>query len=245
MGALLSLFWGFIGGVSLLIGAVIGLYAGASQRVISAIMSLGAGILVASVAFELMEKAFRAGGFDATALGLAAGSLTFFFADAAVSRSGGQHRKRSQGQQSGGSGTAIAIGALLDGIPESMAIGIGLLQGQQVSAVMIAAVFLSNVPESLSAASGMKKAGHSKRYILLLWSGVVLISALSSCIGYIALADASGDVLGGIQAFAAGAILTMLSSTMLPEAYESGGAVIGVLTTLGFLAAFVLGHISG
>jgi ZIP family zinc transporter len=132
---------------------------------------------------------------------------------------------------------------LLDGIPESMAIGIGLLGGHKVSAVMVAAVFLSNVPESLSAASGMKKAGHSTRYILALWSGVVLLSAVSAAIGYVALAGASGNVLGGIQAFAAGAILTMLSSTMLPEAYETGGAITGVLTTLGFLAAFVLGHL--
>jgi ZIP family zinc transporter len=238
-----AFFWGFVGGVSLLIGAVIGLFANTSQRVISTVMSVGAGILISSVAFDLMDESFRAGGFDASSLGLAAGSLVFFAADAAVSSSGGKHRKRSQGQQKGGSGTAIAIGALLDGIPESMAIGIGLLGGKQVSLVMVAAVFLSNVPESLSAASGMKKAGHSTRYVLLLWSSVVLISSLSAGIGYWALAGASGDILGGIQAFAAGAILTMLSSTMLPEAYETGGAVVGVLTTLGFLGAFILGHL--
>jgi ZIP family zinc transporter len=243
MGALVAFFWGFVAGASLLLGALLGLFVGASQRVVSTAMSLGAGILISSVAFELMDKSFRAGGFDASAIGLGAGSLVYFAADLAVSSGGAKHRKRSQGQQSGGSSTAIAIGALLDGIPESMAIGIGLLGGHKVSAVMVAAVFLSNVPEGLSAASGMKKAGHSTRYILGLWSGVVLLSAVSASIGYVMLADASGNVLGGIQAFAAGAILTMLSSTMLPEAYETGGAITGVLTTLGFLAAFVLGHL--
>jgi ZIP family zinc transporter len=241
MGALMALFWGFIGGVSLLLGALLGLF-GASQRVISLVMATGAGVLISSVAFELMDTAFRAGGFGSTALGMAGGSLTFFAADVLVSRAGGKHRKRSQGQQQGGNATAIAIGALLDGIPESMSIGIGLLGGRSVSLVMVAAVFLSNVPESLSAASGMKKAGHSTRFVLLLWSSVVVISAVSAWIGYVALAGVGAQVLSAIQAFAAGAILTMLSSTMLPEAYESGGAVIGVLTALGFLAAFALGH---
>lgn len=241
MGAWMALLWGFVGGVSLLIGAVLGL-SGASQRVISLVMALGAGVLISSVAFELMDTAFRSGGLRWTALGMAGGSLAFFAADALVSGAGGKHRKRSQGQQQGGSATAIAIGALLDGIPESMSIGIGLLGGRSVSLVMVAAVFLSNVPESLSAAAGMKKAGHSTRYVLLLWSSVVAVSAVSAWLGYVALAGVGEHVLGAIQAFAAGAILTMLSSTMLPEAYESGGAVVGVVTSLGFLAAFALGH---
>lgn len=243
MGPALALFWGFVGGVSLLLGAVLGLYAGPSQRLVSTVMAVGAGVLISSVAFELMDTAFRAGGFDAAAVGMALGSLVFFGADWAVSKAGAKHRKRSQGQQQGGNATAIAIGALLDGIPESAAIGIGLLGGKKVSVVMVAAVFLSNIPESLSAAAGMKKAGHGTRYVLGVWSAVVAISAVSSLVGYVALGHASGNLLGGIQAFAAGAILTMLASTMLPEAYESGGAFIGVLTALGFLMAFVLGHL--
>jgi ZIP family zinc transporter len=236
-------FWGFVGGVSLLIGALLGLYAGASQRVISIVMAIGAGVLISSVAFELMDEAYKAGGFDAASVGLLLGALLYFAADWTVSRRGGKHRKRSQGQQEEGSATAITIGALMDGIPESVAIGVSLIGGGAVGLVMVAAVFLSNVPEGLSAAAGMKKAGRSSSHILGLWSAVVGISALSALFGYLFLAGAPEDLIAGIQAFAAGAILTMLASTMMPEAYQEGGSAVGVVTTVGFLVAFILGKL--
>ena len=244
MQALAAGFWGFVGGVSLLIGALLGLYAGASQRVISIVMAIGAGVLISSVAFELMDEAYKAGGFDAASVGLLLGALLYFAADWTVSRRGGKHRKRSQGQQEEeGSATAITIGALMDGIPESVAIGVSLIGGGAVGLVMVAAVFLSNVPEGLSAAAGMKKAGRSTSHILGLWSAVVGISALSALFGYLFLAGAPEDLIAGIQAFAAGAILTMLASTMMPEAYQEGGSAVGVVTTVGFLVAFILGKL--
>jgi ZIP family zinc transporter len=243
MDALEAGFWGFVGGASLLIGALLGLYVGVPQRVIAIIAAAGAGVLVSSVAFELMEEAYRMGGFRAASIGILLGALAFFTADWAVCYLGGKHRKRSGGQQAGGSATAITIGAILDGIPESVAIGVSLIEGGAVGAVMVVAVFLSNVPESLSAASGMKKAGHSPTSILGLWGTVVAICAASALFGYLFLAGAPEELIAAILAFAAGAILTMLASTMFPEAYEEGGHVVGVVTTIGFLVAFVLSRL--
>jgi ZIP family zinc transporter len=240
MEALEAGFWGFVAGSSLLVGALIGLYVAVPQRVIAIVVAIGAGVLVSSVAFELMEEAYGMGGIYAASGGILLGAVTFFAADWTVCYAGGKHRKRSGGQQAGGSATAITIGAVLDGIPESVAIGVSLIEGGAVGAVMVVAVFLSNVPEALSAAAGMKKAGHSSAYILGLWGAVVVICAASALFGYLFLDGASEAVIAAILAFAAGAILTMLASTLFPEAYEEGGHVVGVVTTIGFLAAFVL-----
>lgn len=220
-----------------------GLYAGASRRVIAVVMALGAGVLVSSIAFELMEEAYRIGGLDAAAPGLLLGAVVFFLADREVNRRGGERRK-NPGERQGGSATAIAIGALLDGIPESAAIGISLIEGNGVGLALVAAVFLSNVPEGLSSAAGMKQAGRSTGYVLGLWGAVTLASTLAALFGYLFLDGASGNVVGTIQAFAAGAILTMLASTMMPEAYEEGGPVVGIVTSIGFLLAFVLSRVA-
>ena len=233
-------FWGFVGGFALLVGATAGLWIGASQRVIGLIMAFGAGVLISALAFELTEEAFRRGGTDAVALGLTVGALSFFAGDWIVDHRGGEHRKRSGGQQQGGSGAAIVVGALLDGIPESVAIGISLVGGGSVGVAVVAAVFLSNMPEALAAATGLRKAGRSPRWILGLWLAVALISALAAAVGYGVLGGASPDVVAFIQAFAAGAILTMLADTMMPEAFEHGGSVVGLITVAGFALAFLL-----
>ena len=233
-------FWGLVGGFALLIGAVVGLKVPATQRVIGLVMAFGAGVLISALAFELTEEAFRRGGIDAVSGGMAAGALLFFAGDWIIDHRGGDHRKRSGGEQEGGSGTAIVLGALMDGIPESVAIGVSLVGGGGVAAPVVVAVFLSNVPESLSAATGLTKAGHSPRYILGLWTAVMVVSALAAGLGYVLLGDASGNVVAAIQAFAAGAILTMLADTMMPEAFEHGGATVGLVTVLGFALAFFL-----
>lgn len=231
-------FWGFVGGVALLVGAVAGLRFAATQRTIGLVMAFGAGVLISALAFELTEEAFRRGGVDAVSAGLALGAIAFFAGDWVVDHRGGNHRKRSGGQQEGGSGMAIVIGSLMDGIPESVAIGVSLVGGGGVAAPVVAAVFLSNVPESLSAVKGLRTAGRSTAYVLGLWTSVAVVSALASAIGYALLGGASGNVIAAIQAFAAGAILTMLADTMMPEAFEHGGAQVGLVTVLGFALAF-------
>ena len=239
--------WGLIGGSSLLLGALIGTAARLPQRAISAVMALGAGVLISAVAFELMDEALRQGGFAAAASGFLGGAAIYTIANVIVSRRGAAHRKRSghnpqesQAPASQDTGLAIAIGALLDGIPESVVIGVSLLKGGAVSFVTVAAVFLSNVPEGLSSAAGMKRAGHSRSYIFVVWGGIALASGVAAAIGNAALAGASPTLIAGITALAAGAILAMLVDTMIPEATETAHEWAGLITVAGFLAAFAL-----
>ncbi len=238
-------FWGGVGGFALLVGALLGVYTPTSQRLISAIMALGAGVLMSSAAFELMQEAHAKGGPWAASAGLLAGALSYAGANYWLTRNGAQNRKQAKGQQqhSGSTGPAmvLVIGALLDGIPESVAIGTSLLDTHsQVSWAMVAAVFLSNIPESMAASAGMKQDGRPVRQILVLWLIVLLVSALSAALGYAWLQHAPGEVMAVILAYAAGAVITMLASTMLPEAYEGEGALSGLFTTFGFLLAFLL-----
>ncbi|UBV44406.1 ZIP family zinc transporter (plasmid) [Deinococcus taeanensis] len=237
--------WGLLAGGALVLGALIGLYGTLSRRWIASVMAVGAGVLVSALAFDLMDEAFERGGIDAASIGLVAGATVYFAADLLVSRQGAQHRKRSGTQQSSGAqaGLAIFLGSLLDGIPESVAIGASLLAGGSVSWVFVIAVFLSNLPEGLSGAAGMKASGRSAKYILGLWLSVMVASGVAAALGALLLAGADPNIVAGIQAFAAGAVLSMLASTMMPEAYAEGGAAVGLLTALGFLAAFSLGKL--
>jgi ZIP family zinc transporter len=233
-------FWGFIGGSALLVGAAAGYYAHLSSRLVGLIMGFGAGVLISALAFDLTREAYTRGGGDAVAIGLVTGGLTFFAGDWIIDRHGGEHRKRSGGQQAGGAATAIVLGALLDGIPESAAIGVSLVEGKGIGIAFVAAVFLSNVPEAASAATGMKKAERSATYVFGLWLAVLAISTLAAAIGYAALGGADANVVAIVQAFAAGAILTMLADTMMPEAFEHSGSLVGLVTLAGFATAFLL-----
>ena len=240
-----SAFWGLLGGSTLVVGALLGLRFTWSPRVVGWIMAFGAGVLISSVAFELVDGAAHAGTFAETATGLAAGSLTFFVGDVLIARAGGQHRKRMSqpAPAAAASGSALALGALLDGIPESAAIGVTILEGGAPSIAFIAAVALSNLPEGLSSATGMKAAGRSTRNIILLWVAIAMASAVAAGLGYLVLDGASEGSIAFVMTFAAGAILAMLASTMLPEAARDGGPVVGLLTSAGFFLAVVLDRV--
>ena len=223
-----------------MVGAALGLRFSFSQRAIGLIMAFGAGVLISAAAFELTEEAFDRGGRDAAFGGLALGALTFFAADALVDRMGGKHRKRSSGPQKDSTATALVLGALMDGIPESAAIGISLLEGNGVGVAVVVAVFISNIPESLSASVGLRKSGRSPAWILSLWGAVAVVSALAALAGFALLDGASGNLIGVIQAFAAGAIIVMLADTMVPEAYTDAHRLTGLVTAAAFALSFVL-----
>jgi ZIP family zinc transporter len=241
--------WGLFAGSALLIGAVAGFYFRIAPRTVAWIMAFGSGVLTSALSFELMEEAFSRGGFDSTSIGFLAGGVMFTAANWLLARQGAKHRKRSGKQPSeeehGGSGLAIAAGALLDGIPESIVIGLSLLQGGAVGWVTVTAVFLSNIPEGLSSAAGMRQAGRSKAYIFGVWGGIAAASGLAAVAGFTLFEGFSPEVVAATTAVAAGAILAMLVDTMIPEAFAEAHDLTGMITVLGFLVSFILSKLGG
>lgn len=237
--------WGLLGGLALVLGAAVAWFARVPPAVVAGVMAFGSGVLISAVAFDLVEEAAESGGLGPTAAGFLGGAVVYLAANAALARRGARHRKRSGDQQPSedqqqGSGAAIAVGALLDGVPESVVLGVGLLGGGTVSLPVLAAVFVSNVPEGLSSAAGMKRSGRSAGYVFGVWGGIAAASGLSALVGYLALGSAPPEVIAVITAVAAGAILTMIADTMIPEAFERTRTLTGLITALGFLAAFAI-----
>jgi zinc transporter, ZIP family len=245
-GALEAGFWGLVAGSALVLGAAITYLVAVPARIVAAVMAFGSGVLISALSFDLMQEAYESGGFAATAGGFLAGAAVYTAANVYISRRGGHARKRSGKQQhaSEGSGIGIAVGALLDGIPESIVIGVSLLTGKGVSMVAVVAVFLSNVPEGLSSAAGMRQAGRGAPYAFGVWAGIALASALAALVGYVAFEGVSPAWVAAVTATAAGAILAMISDTMIPEAFETAHEYAGLITVAGFLAAFALSKLS-
>jgi ZIP family zinc transporter len=240
--------WGLIAGGALVLGAAVAWFFRVPRHVVAAIMAFGSGVLISAVAFDLMEEATHTGGLLPTAAGFLGGALTYVAANALLARRGARHRKRAGEEQpseeeQSGSGMAIAIGALLDGVPESVVLGLSLLGGATVNPSVLAAIFISNVPEGLSSAAGMKSNGRSARYVFGVWGGIAVLCGLAALIGYAVLADADPRTVALITAIAAGAILTMIADTMIPEAFERTQIWTGVIATLGFLLAFTIHEI--
>jgi zinc transporter, ZIP family len=265
-GALVAALWGGLAAISLLIGAVIAVRLKPAPRVTGAIMGFGAGALIGSIAYDLLPESLINDSTVWVFAAFAAGALTFFAGDYLIDRRGGLNRKKISGKGSSpsqvtqvqlagarmepggqlaatakgsGSGVAIFLGTLLDGIPESLVLGIGLALSEKLSLAFLAAVFISNLPEGIAGTTSMIADGQSRRKVLLMWVGLVAASMVAAAVGYafgIRVPAADGRV---VQSFAAGAMLTMLADTMMPEAFEHGGKIVGLLTALGFLTAAI------
>jgi ZIP family zinc transporter len=234
-----ALLWGLLAGSSLVIGAVLAITASPSPRLTGLVLGFGAGTLISAISFELTEEAYRLGGADALAAGLAAGAFAFYAGDRALDRTDKKPRHHSRPRHDA-SGMALLLGALLDGVPETAVLGTTLIGGGAIGVPVLAAIFLSNLPEGIGGASDMKKTGVPNRRNIALWVAVALVCALSAALGYVVLEGAGDEAIALLQAFAAGGVLSMLAIEMLPEARTQAGRATGLVTVLGFALSYLL-----
>jgi ZIP family zinc transporter len=241
---LAALGWGALAASSLVLGVLLAFARRWPVRWVGLVLAFGAGALISAISFELALEGARVGGFAVTSIGLAIGALTYFFLDGVIARRFDAGRGRPGRAVAGDAGTALALGAFLDGVPEQMALGIGLAAGEGVSIGLLAAIFVSNLPEAIGSATQMAKSGTARKTIFRLWLAVAVICTLAAVAGF-ALADVTaGDFQAIINGFAAGALIVMLIDSMIPEATGEAGRTAGLMTTLGFAVAMALSALS-
>jgi zinc transporter, ZIP family len=239
-----ALGWGALAASSLVLGALLSLLRRWPPRQTGLILAFGAGALISAVSFELAQEGLAVGGAGAVGIGLGLGALTYYFLDGVIARRWGANRGRRGRSEGSDAGTALALGAFLDGIPEQAVLGITLAAGEGVSVALLLAIFVSNLPEALGSSDQMRRAGRPQSTILRLWLAVAAICTLAAVVGY-ALADvAKGNLQAGIDGFAAGALLVMLIDSMIPDARAEGGRAAGLVTVLGFAVAAALSNLS-
>jgi zinc transporter, ZIP family len=239
--------WGFIAASSLIIGAIVAIRFRISIRTIGLIMAFGSGVLISAVSFDLVAEAIETvppGSAIWVAIGLLAGCFAFYIGDLAISRMGGGDRKSADGVEKPNSALAIVLGTVLDGIPESIVIGLTIVKGGQVGVSYLIAVFISNLPEAISATSGLVAGGWKPLRILRMWIAITIVSGLASLLGFGLFDAAGGDAVALVLGFAAGGILTMLAETMMPEAFDHARDWVDVATTFGFATAFLIHAVS-
>jgi ZIP family zinc transporter len=222
--------WGAVAAAPLFVGAALAMLRVWPPRWLGVVLGFGAGALMASIAFELWEEGLDLAGPIPLVAGVALGALSYYLAARILDA----RAAKTKGQAAGGQ---LAVGALLDGIPEQLVLGIGLASGEPVSVALVIAILVSNLPESIGSAADLLKDGMARSRVLLLWGGVAVICALAT-IGGFALAAATGDDFrAGVGGFAAGALLVMLVDSMVPEAQSKAKESTGLATVLGFALA--------
>jgi ZIP family zinc transporter len=239
--------WGLLSAVGLLIGAVGGYYTGLQHSTIARVMTFAAGVLLAVVVVDLVINARGAASLPWTVIGLLSGAGAFSSVNWLLSRRGAQHRKRCgecveqpEEKQQPGSGLAIAAGTFLDGIPEGVVLGLSVLHQGAPGLATVTAFFLANIPEALSSSAGMRRAGRSSRYVFGVWIGIALLISLAAAVAGLVLRGTGPAVRGTVEAFAAGAILALVSETMIPEAFYGSPQFNGLLLVVGFVALLIL-----
>jgi len=235
-----AFFWGVIGASALLVGAVVAYVASPGRRFIAIVMAVGAGLLIGSVSFELIDEALKLAEVGRVGVFMLIGAATFTLGNWFLDRQGAGGRKDSGGAQEGGSPLAIVFGSVLDGIPESFVLGLTVLQGG-VSVGLLMGVLLSNFPEGMSSSAGLRIAGWRRGRVFGMWLVIMVVAGLSAALGHEVLGNESNALVGAFaQAFAGGALLAMVADTMLPEAYEVEQGFTGSLVAIGFAISLIL-----
>jgi zinc transporter, ZIP family len=234
-----AFFWGAVAASALLVGALVAYVVTPSKKMIAVVMALGAGLLIGSISFELIDEALESTEVALVGLYTLIGAAAFTGGNRILDKRGGGDRKDSGGDQAEGSPLAIVLGSVLDGIPESFVLGLTVLQGG-VSVALLIGVMLSNLPEGLSSASGLRIAGWTRARVVQMWLIVIAVSAVSAALGYALLDPTTGHTGAFAQGFAAGALLAMITDTMLPEAYQEERVSTGSLVAIGFAISLML-----
>jgi ZIP family zinc transporter len=239
--------WGALSASGLLIGATGGYYTALQHTAIARTMTFAAGVLLAVVAVDLIINARGAASLHWTVMGMLCGAAIFSSVNWLLSRRGAQHRKRCgecveqpEERQVPGSGLAIAAGTFLDGVPEGVVLGSSVLHHGTPALGIVAAFFLANIPEALSSTAGMRRAGRSVRYVFSVWIGIAFMIGLAAGVAAPLLQGTGPAVRGTAEAFAAGAILSLVSETMIPEGFHGSPQFNGLLLVVGFVALLTL-----
>ena len=224
-----------IASAALPLGAWLGVTHPPARRVTAALLAFASGALITAVAFELFEHAFSQGGAWRAGGSFLAGATAFIVVDTWLDRQ--TQRRLAAG---GAVGFALLAGVILDGLPENLAMGVGLIESG--SATLLVAIFVSNLPEAIVGAQKMGEAGLNHRRIMLMWSVTAVVLALAVVAGYGAFGGLDDTTLAWPLGFAAGAVLASLADTLMPEAYEEArhDPRIAYFTALGFLLSFLV-----
>lgn len=233
-----ALFWGAFSSAALFLGQALAVPLRPRTRTTGLLMGFGAGTMLSAVAYELLPRSSLGVGYGLAVAALA-GALMYYLGDRVIDGSGGSKRTSISGADENSSGMAMFLGALLDGLPEAFILGSGLAMGGGISVAFVVAVFVSNIPQGAAGTISLLQAGSSQRRVTALWGGLTLACALAAALGF----QMAGQLPHqGVytEAFAAGAVLVMLSDSMIPEAYQHGGRSVGILTVFGYLVAAAL-----
>jgi zinc transporter, ZIP family len=233
-----AVFWGAFSSAALYLGQWLAGPMQSRNHATGLIMGFGAGTMISAIAYELIPATTLKASLWVF-VSVLVGAVTYFVGDRIVDKGGGGDRQDLDAEQNEGSGAAMFIGALLDGVPEAFILGITLTAGGGISIAFVTAVFVSNIPQGIAGTNSLKAAGYTDRHVFRMWTGLLIATALTAALGFL-VADKVAH--GGLYAegFAAGAVLTMLADSMMPEAFEHGGKQVGLITVVGYLVAAAL-----